>query len=58
MNYIVVGFSLTATNFLYQTFTSHDYAVALDRSWFQVTALFAAWLVTRLYYSPTPQESE
>jgi len=38
---IIVGFGLTLANFAYQGLTAHDWMLALERSWFQLTACFA-----------------
>ncbi len=37
----------TLANFVYQYFTFQLWSVALERSWFEVVALFIAWLLLR-----------
>lgn len=45
---IAVGLGLVIGNYVYQAFGAQEYIVAAERSFFQVTALFAAWLTISL----------
>jgi hypothetical protein len=56
MNYIIAGAAMAASNFLYQVVNHHDFMTAFERSWFQVCALMAAWLMSYLAQR-SPQES-
>jgi hypothetical protein len=57
MNYIIAGAAMAASNFLYQVVNHHDFMTAFERSWFQVCALMAAWLMSYLAQR-SPQASE
>ena len=43
---ILIG--LVLGNFIYQSFTFHDYPEALERTIMQFTALFSVWVVSKL----------
>ena len=45
MQLIYLFFTLAFSNFVFQYFTERDWEAAFDRTWFQGTALFLAWLV-------------
>lgn len=38
---------LTVANFGYQAMTHHEWAVAVERSWFQAIAIFVCWWIVR-----------
>jgi hypothetical protein len=59
MAFFGVGIGVVIANFLYQALGAHDWSVAIDRSWFQVCAIFAVWLTlaTRAAVS-SPSEGE
>lgn len=40
--------SLTAANFFFQVCVDQDWGKALDRSFFQLAALFAVWLTCKI----------
>lgn len=42
---VAVGAGLALGNFVYQAAGGQNYAVAFDRSFFQVIALLTAWVV-------------
>lgn len=48
MNYTLAGALMTASNFLYQAVNNHDYMTAFERSWFSVSTLMTAWLLSYL----------
>ena len=49
MSHIVVGLSLAVSNYAYQACSANpDYAVAMERSWFQFGALLAVWIAGRI----------
>lgn len=39
-----ICFGLVVANFIYQSVNSQDWALAVDRSYFQAAALFCVWL--------------
>jgi hypothetical protein len=56
MIFLAAGAGVVAANFLWQAIGAENWSLALDRSWFQVCALGAAWL-TSLLSSPHGQSS-
>ena len=61
MIFFATGLGAVVANFLWQAVGGHDWSLAIDRSWFQVCALGAAWLTTALRLralSSTQRESE
>lgn len=50
--FIGAGIGVTVSNFLYQAFTSADWHLAFDRSYFEIVALLGAWILMKL---PFPQ---
>lgn len=48
MNYIIAGGLMAASNFLYQAVHHHDYMTAFERSWFSISTLMTAWLLSYL----------
>lgn len=42
---IPVAIGLVSGNYIVQAFGQMDWAVAAERSWFQITALIAVWLI-------------
>jgi hypothetical protein len=52
MNFIIAGAAMAASNFLYQAVHHQDFMTAFERSWFQICALFTAWLLAYLFTRP------
>ena len=49
---IPTGIFLTIGNFLYQALAgSHDWSVAVDRSYFQWVAILCVWIAIRMHKS-------
>lgn len=46
MIFFATGVGVVTANFIHQALTSHDWNTAIDRSWFQVCALGAAWITS------------
>ncbi len=44
---IAVAIGLTVGNFIYQAAASQDYRLALERSFFQTSALLILWIAER-----------
>ena len=44
-----LGVGLAIGNFVYQLCGPEQWGAAVERTWFQVVALFAAWVVGRLF---------
>lgn len=44
MKFVSLALALVASNFIYQAVTSRNWKVAAERSWFQVVAIFLAFL--------------
>lgn len=45
---VIVALGVIPANFVYQALAGSHWDVAIDRSWFQATALFIAWLSLRI----------
>lgn len=54
MKYVGAMVGLSASNYLYQAATAHDWALALDRSWFQIFAIGGVWLYSAIETAHDP----
>ena len=45
MKYLATIIGFTIANFIWQYFTTKDYSIAFERSYFQSVAIFAFWMI-------------